>query len=149
MARKIKDFLPAMEAMLQWCRENPELEGFVGVDMYLNCVYSDAAQVEWMAGVARAFGKGKKDFTGDSMWLFKNFHKEDRAVCVKAVCDRAKVCERRVVGTKDIAERVIPAHTEEIVEWDCGSLLEKAAQLKAAQPALPAPVRQLEAAEAF
>lgn len=32
---------------------------------------------------------------------------------------REAVCERKVIGTREIAERVIPARTEEIVEWEC------------------------------
>ena len=46
---------------------------------------------------------------------------------------RENVCVKKVVGTKEVPEKVepsyytpekvIPAHTEEIVEWDCGSVL--------------------------
>ena len=37
--------------------------------------------------------------------------------------DRQTVCTRKVVGTKEVPERVIPAHVEEIVEWDCKPML--------------------------
>jgi hypothetical protein len=47
--------------------------------------------------------------------------------------DREAVCQRKVVGTRTIpeqvipseyvAERVIPAHEEEIVVWDCEPVL--------------------------
>lgn len=36
---------------------------------------------------------------------------------------RREVCTRRVVGTEDVPEQVTPAHTREIVEWDCHPLL--------------------------
>ena len=34
-------------------------------------------------------------------------------------CKREAVCTKRVVGTKEVPEQVIPARTEEVVEWDC------------------------------
>ena len=41
-----------------------------------------------------------------------------------------KVCTRLVVGTRDVVEQVIPAHTEEIVEWECHeSLFDKKGSL--------------------
>ena len=36
---------------------------------------------------------------------------------------RTEVCTRRVVGTEEIPERTVPAHTKEIVEWECPSFL--------------------------
>lgn len=32
---------------------------------------------------------------------------------------REAVCKKKVVGTEQVPEKVIPAHTKEIVEWDC------------------------------
>jgi hypothetical protein len=32
---------------------------------------------------------------------------------------REAVCTKKVIGTKEVPEQVIPARTEEIVEWDC------------------------------
>jgi hypothetical protein len=42
--------------------------------------------------------------------------------------DRKNVCTRRVVGTRSVPDayipgRLIPAHTEEVVEWDCSPIL--------------------------
>lgn len=38
---------------------------------------------------------------------------------------KEEVCKRVVTGKKHIEELVIPAHDEEIVEWECGSLLKE------------------------
>lgn len=32
---------------------------------------------------------------------------------------REAVCTKKVVGTEEIPERVTPAHTREVVEWEC------------------------------
>lgn len=37
--------------------------------------------------------------------------------------DRGAVCERKVIGKKQVEEVNIPAHEEDIVEWDCHPLL--------------------------
>jgi hypothetical protein len=38
---------------------------------------------------------------------------------IKYAVHREAVCERRVVGKKQVEERVIPAREEEVVEWVC------------------------------
>jgi hypothetical protein len=46
-----------------------------------------------------------RDF-GAGVMLHLNFPRED-------------VCERVVIGTEEVPEKVIPAHVQEIVEWKC------------------------------
>ena len=43
-------------------------------------------------------------------------------VVYRLITARENVCAKRVVGT-----RIMPEHTEEIVEWDCGAILDQAA----------------------
>lgn len=43
----------------------------------------------------------------------------DGGVSIEVYIERAKVCQRRVVGKRLIPEKVIPAREEEIVEWEC------------------------------
>lgn len=38
---------------------------------------------------------------------------------LKFVFWRSAVCTRRIVGMVEVPERVTPAHTKELVEWDC------------------------------
>ena len=40
-------------------------------------------------------------------------------VTIRYYANREAVCTKKVVGYKDIPEKVTPARREEIVEWDC------------------------------
>jgi len=42
---------------------------------------------------------------------------------LKFLFKRSAVCTRRVVGTEEVPEHVVPVHTKEIVEWDCAPIL--------------------------
>ena len=44
-------------------------------------------------------------------------------VRLEAFLLRAEVCERVVTGTREVPAQVTPAHTEEVVEWQCSPLL--------------------------
>lgn len=73
-----------------------------------------------LATLARHFGKARKEANGDSFWLSVDFG------LVRIACfarDRDEVCRRVVKGTRRVPTRVIPAHDEEIVEWECDPLL--------------------------
>lgn len=76
------------------------------------------------AAAIKAFGAGEKKFTSDRVeFLPASFPN------LIVSCERNKVCERVVIGTRHVAEkvipeRVIPAYTEEIVEWQCKPFLE-------------------------
>lgn len=40
-------------------------------------------------------------------------------IVIRYSADRETVCTKKVVGTKHVEAQVIPAHDEEIIEWDC------------------------------
>ena len=65
--------------------------------------------------VARAMGGFTKDHTGDYLTLVKSFG----PVGLHVHFASEQVCERVVVGTEEVPEKVTPAHTKEIVEWKC------------------------------
>jgi hypothetical protein len=44
---------------------------------------------------------------------------EYRNLRIRYTAKREAVCTKKVVGTKEIAEQVIPQHVEEVVEWEC------------------------------
>jgi hypothetical protein len=44
---------------------------------------------------------------------------EYKNVVIRYVAKRDAVCTKKIVGTKEVAEQVIPSHVEEIVEWEC------------------------------
>lgn len=71
----------------------------------------------------------KKEYKDSLFYLSRQFGSID----LEFVFYRDQVCTRRVVGkkligtqvipAKTIAEEIIPAHEEDIVEWDCGNPL--------------------------
>lgn len=75
--------------------------------------------------VLRTIGSFEKKYQGDSFEARKPLG--DQTLVLKT--RRAAVCEKIVVGIREVpetvepsyytAERVIPAHTEEIIEWKC------------------------------
>ena len=79
------------------------------------------ATKEALVAVARS-GGGPFDKGRDTgyVWLRKVFL---RGGVVEFNVPRTQVCTRRVVGLTSVPERIIPAHQEEIVEWDCEPLL--------------------------
>jgi hypothetical protein len=73
-----------------------------------------------MATVARDCGSAEKKFTDDEFRLTKKFGPIELVFYTR----RTNVCQRVVVGTKEVPEakypeRIVPAHTEEVVEWIC------------------------------
>lgn len=78
---------------------------------------------EDFALIVSAFGNGAKRFEDERLLFLP-----DIGLNLQVHCDRGQICERRVVGTRHVAEqvvpeRVIPAHDEDIVEWDCKPVL--------------------------
>jgi hypothetical protein len=129
----IGSVLPALRALLAWCEAHPDIDGHCSTEMYIY-LWDDSVS---MANLVRALGKAKKEYADDGLWLKKNFSNREGEVLIKAVTSSNQVCTRRVIGTKQVPEQVIPAHVEEIVEWDCGSILKPQDELPAEMLALP------------
>jgi hypothetical protein len=68
-----------------------------------------------IAEVARAMGGFVKDHDGTYLNLVRDFGELRLEVAYRS----EQVCERVVVGTEDVPEKTVPAHTKEIVEWKC------------------------------
>lgn len=72
----------------------------------------------------RAIGEGEKDYSQDNLFQFIVTGEHFK---LEFYTSRARVCEKKVVGYREIPERVlpatpetvIPASREEIVEWEC------------------------------
>lgn len=71
---------------------------------------------EKMRRAAIACGKAEKKWDRYSLELIKEFGEH---VKLTFRTNREQVCEKKVVGFKDIPEQVIEARREEIVEWEC------------------------------
>ena len=79
-------------------------------------MYADT--LEQFQALIKAVGTGKKRYDESWIWFSPDSWPE-----LTIGFFRSLLCTRRVVGTRTIPEKVIPAHTEEIVEWDCEPIL--------------------------
>lgn len=71
--------------------------------------------------IARALGSCEKVQEPDHN-LFR-LCRDFGSIRVEFITPLSEICTRKVVGTEAVPERVIPAFTREIVEWDCHSPL--------------------------
>jgi hypothetical protein len=79
-------------------------------------VYAFAdAEKHPLAEVARAMGGFDKTHDGRFLNLVKDFG----AFALEVSYESEQVCDRVVVGTEEVPEKVTPAHVREIVEWKC------------------------------
>ena len=75
--------------------------------------------------IAKQLGSFKKNESGGNLVLEKTFG----PITLRFVLLRKYICQRTVVGTRNVERRVIPLNAkteiveEEIVEWKCPSLL--------------------------
>jgi hypothetical protein len=113
------------QAMLDWLKAHPEiplpseLRKHNGLSIY---AWNSKEEARIMA---RAMGTFEKNGDETLFRLIKRFG----SVNLHAVFSRNAVCERVVLRTEEVPEKVIPERTEpsytkEIVEYRCPSLLE-------------------------
>jgi len=69
--------------------------------------------------IALALGDCEKDYTGSYFTLIKDFS----GLVLAFTFARESVCEKRVVGFRECEGYTRPAYKEEIVEWECTSIL--------------------------
>jgi hypothetical protein len=108
MSRETK--IADMREVLQFLEDNPKIPMpyFGMVDVFVR----EADDVD---GLARAMAPCNKKVGGSYFSLTRAFG----SVSLEVNFDREQVCERIVTGSKDIPEKTIEAHTEDIVEWKC------------------------------
>lgn len=70
--------------------------------------------------IIKVLGRSDKKYFGDFVVLTKSLG----SMSLNFLFDKREVCERIVIGIKDIPEKIIPAHEEDVVEWKCGPLLD-------------------------
>jgi hypothetical protein len=75
--------------------------------------------------LAKALGTFKKEYSEDMFTMSKTFG----SIQAKFVFYRKAICKAKVVGVKTIEAQFVPAYTVpartvDIIEWDCGSLLD-------------------------
>mgnify|MGYP001603776860 CR=1 FL=1 len=75
---------------------------------------------ETLEQATRALGTIEKFTIGESLFGIKRAF---GLLALRVIVSRTVACTRRVVGTEPVPERITPAYTREIVEWDCLPLL--------------------------
>jgi len=81
---------------------------------YVSTVNAYVRDREALQRVVREVGSVEKGADDNYMYVRRQFSGVSYEINIR----RELVCAKRVVGT-----RTVPEHTEEIVEWDCGSIL--------------------------
>ena len=105
------EYAESLRQIADWWEAHPE----VPLPYDMSPFRYVATKRDEMTKIAAALGSCEKDYDGGLFYLRKHFG----AVQFEAFVAREQVCERKVVGKRRVAKRVIPAHTEDIVEWEC------------------------------
>ncbi len=121
MSITAKDYASGLRELADWIEKNPDIPLPETVLSVYACDGKDQALA--IAKAARPFTKEydnsffriKKTFGPLTLRYF--FNRED--VCVKKVVGKVQVSERYIPG------RLVPAHEEEKVEWECHEALLK------------------------
>lgn len=124
-----KEYADGLRAIASWYEAHPEIP--LPADANISnafCQSKDDA-----AAVIRALGKCQKEYSEKLLTISRKFGQ----VTAQFLFWRDQVCVRKVVGTREIPEQKIEAHTipasvEEIVEWDCQPILSTEKEQKAA-----------------
>lgn len=102
-----------VRALLDWLETHEEVD--LPYDFTNGFMISAPTERDEIAALARSFGECEKQFADDHFYLRKRFG----SASLYGFTSRAKVCERVVVGTEMVPERITPAYEREIVEWRC------------------------------
>src|SRR5579859_4336784 len=114
-----QEFARDLRAIADFVEAHPELDvpSLDRIDIF---PYDPKALPKYAA----AFGKAAKDILGDSWFILRRTF---GAIKLEATWQRERVCERVVVGQREVpdqiipakAEEFIPAHKEDVYEWRC------------------------------
>jgi hypothetical protein len=116
MAKDLREFADFIEA------HGHELPGDIWIGQSYNTLYDDyeggRTAKQKAKVVAKVLAKGalvEKQHDNYSLDLIRRFGKIKLVFSI----NREKFCTKKVVGTKEVEEYVVAAHTQEIVEWVC------------------------------
>ena len=120
-----REFIAGLRELADFLEAHPELPQ--PVNGSFNVFVRDKAT---FVQIARSLNYATKNGNGELFWLTKQFSGE---VSVDINVARELVCQRKVTPVnipecvvKAQPECVVPAHTKEIVEWDCDPILAEA-----------------------
>ena len=109
-----KQYTDGLRAIAKWLDMHPEIPLPYGAIQIAGMDSPEDAAI-----AIRALGRCDKHYNDNLLKISREFG----GAKLEFLFWRSKVCERRVVGTRTIPEKVIPGYEEEIVEWDCKPLL--------------------------
>jgi len=114
------EYAAGLRELADWIEAHPEMPRPGGT----LTVYTLNSREE-AAACLKALGTCQKEYTESNFYLSREFG----PIKLTFMFYRSAVCQRRVVGQKQVGtqviparitpEEIIPAHTEDIVEWDC------------------------------
>lgn len=118
-----QEFANDLRALADWYEKHPDAP--VPVFPVLN-IFTDQDAVNAKAQF-RALGGFEKRYLGEWFAASKTFG----SIRLELNAKREQICRKVVVGTREIpehvipaqAETIIPAHVEEITEWQCEPIL--------------------------
>ena len=117
-------FIDSLEKLTSFYKSNP---GVPAPDELKVTIFS-LNTVEELGKMARVLGNACKRVIKehDLFYLSREFG----GIILEFCARRSNICRKLVKGVRHVNEqvipgRVVPAHDEEIVEWDCDSILEE------------------------
>lgn len=105
-------FANGLRALADWIDANPDVVN--NPEVTLNVPFWTR---EKFVEAAKALGGRREKHVEGSYFTVRRTFGE--GVHVDVYVAREQVCRKVVTGTRDVTETVIPAHTEEVVEWVC------------------------------
>jgi hypothetical protein len=108
-----QEYAQSLRKVADWFEKHPEVAPPHDANViHLYNVHSRAD----MERVARNFGSCEKVYDD-----YGNFRLQKKVgdITIEAVASRSEICKKKIVGSRVVPEQVVPAHVEEIVEWEC------------------------------
>lgn len=117
-AKERAEALQGFRDLISWYAQHPEVP--------LPELTVNNYAVDNLPVTARALGTFTKKYSEGMFYLNRQFGPVNAVFCFM----REQACVRRVIGKKHVEARVIPAeyipaHDEDIVEWDCQPILKE------------------------
>lgn len=114
----LSDLLPQLILLTRWIEENPSLP--LPTSFTLSYYFYGNSAKEEMVSLMKSLPQTTKNYSGSYFHISHHFGPN---IDLSAMTNREKVCTKKVLGFKDIPEKTVAAHREEIVEWECHSIL--------------------------
>lgn len=105
-------YVKGLRDLAEMLESEPDIILPVEQDFYAYTMEKDV----FKRGVKAIGLRGRKVLENDQ-WA--NYIVQFGPIKYRLYIDRGQVCERIVVGKKAVAEVVIPAHDEDVVDWKC------------------------------